>query len=94
MSKRYEESSKLIEANKKYLTILRLYSNISDNNMAEIVHKTSMLNINIDSIKTMPRTDEMIYELSVYVRDLEQLNKLILDLNKLSYIYNIERLMR
>jgi len=83
-----------IEANKKYLTILRLYSNISDNNMAEIVHKTSMLNINIDSIKTMPRTDEMIYELSVYVRDLEQLNKLILDLNKLSYIYNIERLMR
>lgn len=86
--------NKEIEQNKKYLTILRLYSNISDNNMVEIVHKTSMLNINIDSIKTMPRTDEMIYELGAYVRDLEQLNKLILDLNKLPYIYNIERLMR
>ena len=62
--------------------------------MAEIVQKTSMLNINIDSIKAIPKTDEMIYELGIYVRGLEQLNKLILDLNKLQYIYNIERLMR
>ena len=42
----------------------------------------------------MPRQDEMIYELGIYVNGIEKLNKLILELNKLPYIYNIERLMR
>ena len=63
--------NKDIVPDKRYLTLILIYSNIKDN-----------------------KTDEMIYKLGIYVRGLEQLNKLILDLNKLQYIYNIERLMR
>ena len=86
--------NKNIEINKRYLTLIRIYSNISDNKIADIVQKVSMQNISIESIKTMPRQDEMIYELGIYVNGIEKLNKLILELNKLPYIYNIERLMR
>lgn len=86
--------NKNIEINKRYLTLIRIYSNIGDNKIADIVQKVSMQNISIESIKTMPRQDEMIYELGIYVNGIEKLNKLILELNKLPYIYNIERLMR
>lgn len=86
--------NKNIEINKRYLTLIRIYSNISDNKIADIVQKVSMQNVNIESIKTMPKQDEMIYELGLYVSDIEKLEKLMLDLNKLPYIYNIERLMR
>ena len=60
----------------------------------EIVQKISILNINIDSVKTISKTDEMVYELGVYVRGLEQLNRLLLELDKQQYIYRVERLMR
>ena len=36
----------------------------------------------------------MVYELGVYVRGLEQLNRLLLELDKQQYIYRVERLMR
>ena len=62
--------------------------------MPDIVQKISILNINIDSVKTISKTDEMVYELGVYVRGLEQLNRLLLELDKQQYIYRVERLMR
>ncbi len=88
------EWNKEVISDKKYLTLIIIYSNIKDNKMAEIVQKTSMQNINIDSIKTIPKTNEMLYELGIYVKDLTQLNKLMLELKKIQYIYNIERIIR
>ncbi len=83
-----------LNQDKKYLTLLVLYSNTSENKMPDIVQKISILNINIDSVKTISKTDEMVYELGVYVRGLEQLNRLLLELDKQQYIYRVERLMR
>ena len=79
---------------KRYYTLIVIYTNINTNNIAEVVQKTSVLNINIDSVKIDNRQDEMIYELGIYVKGIEQLDRLILELNKVSYIYKIERLMR
>ena len=79
---------------KRYLTLLVVYSNCTENKMADIVQKTSILNINIDSIKTVNKQDEIVYELGIYVKGIEQLDRLILELNKQTYIYKIERLMR
>ena len=83
-----------LNQDKKYLTLLVLYSNTNENKMPDIVQKISILNINIDSVKTISKTDEMVYELGVYVRGLEQLNRLLLELDKQQYIYRVERLMR
>ncbi len=83
-----------VKLDKRYLSLLVIYSNSRDNKMAELVQKTSILNINIDSIKTMNRVDEMVYELGVYVKGSDQLNHLVLELEKQSYIYKVERLMR
>ena len=36
----------------------------------------------------------IIYAIDVYVRDLEQLDKLLMEYNKLTYIIKVERLMK
>ena len=87
----WNQNSKL---DKRYLSLLIIYSNIPDNKMPDIVQKTSVLNISIDSIKIVSKTNEVVYELGVYLKDLEQLEHLMLELNKQQYIYKVERLMR
>lgn len=87
----WNQESKL---DKRYLTLLLIYSNTHENKMAELVQKTSMLNINIDSIKMANKSKEIVYELGVYVKGIEHFNKLVLELEKQTYIDKVERLMR
>lgn len=86
-------NEKTIE-NKKYLTLLVIYTNTLENKIADLVQKTSMMNISIESIKTIGKEDGFIYEGSIYVRDVTHLNKLLLEYEKTPYISRVERLMR
>ena len=62
--------------------------------MLEIMQKANTSNIAIDNIKTLSRTDLVIYEVDLWVNSLERLNNFIRDINQLSYIENIERVMK
>ncbi len=86
--------NELSNKEKRYLTSLVIYTDDLDNRMADIVSKTSMLNINIDGIRTIGKEKGIIYAIDVYVRDLEQLDKLLMEYNKLTYIIKVERLMK
>ena len=79
---------------KKYLTSLVIYTKDTENKMADIVQKTAMINVNIDGIRTIGKDKGIIYSIDVFVRDIEHLNKLLLEYNKLSYVDKVERLMR
>ena len=80
--------------NKKYLTCLVIYTNTGESHMLDIIQTISMMNINIDQVKTINKTDKIVYEVTCYVSGIEQLDKLILNLNKWEYIDNVERAMR
>lgn len=80
--------------NKKYLTLIVIYTNALENKIADLVQKTSMMNISIEAIKTIGKEEGLIYEGSIYVRDVEHLNKLLLEYGKMPYISRVERLMR
>ena len=86
--------NELAETNKKYFTSLVIYTTETESKMADIVAKTASININIDSIKTIGKDKGIIYSIDVYVRDIEQLNKLVLEYNKFKYVDKVERLMR
>jgi len=62
--------------------------------MLEIMQKASVSNIAIDNIKTLSRTDIVIYEIDLRVNSLLRLNNFIRDLNSLKYVTNVERIMR
>ena len=53
-----------------------------------------MFDIHIERFITLRQKDEMIYEVDLFVKSLEYLNKVFREIEKLSYITKIERLMR
>ena len=79
--------------NKRYLSVLLIYTRTSDNHMFDLIQSISMINVNIDGIKTISR-DNVTYELSCYVTGVEQLDKLIVAIKKNSYVDKVERAFR
>ena len=81
--------------NKRYLTILLVYANDSDNHLLDLMQQISMMNVSVDGIKTVSReSNNSVYEINCYVTGIEQLNKLMMNINKLNYVDKIEREMR
>lgn len=78
----------------KYLTSILITSKKNNKAMLEIMQRASTSNISIDNIKTLSRTDIVIYEVDLWVKSLTALNNFIRDVNQLNYIENIERVMR
>ena len=78
----------------KYLTSLFIYSNEFDKSLLEIMQKASLDGINIDSMRTNRKTDQIIYELNIFVRDLEHLESFIRDLENISYIEKVVRIIK
>ncbi len=80
--------------NKRYLTTLLLYANDNKNHMLDLIQTISAMNVSVDGIKVIDRGDTSIYEVNCYVMGFEQLNKLLLNINKCNYIEKIERAFR
>ena len=80
--------------NRRYLSILLIYSNTLDNHIVDLIQAISMLNVNVDGINTINKTEQLTYEAHLYVNSLEQLDKVIIALDKLKYVTNVERLIR
>lgn len=78
----------------QYLTTIMVYSKPYDKAMLEIMQKATSYNISIDSMKTIHKTEDTLYEINIWVRDLEHLNNFIRDLNNLTYINNVMRFIK
>ena len=76
--------------NKKYLSCLLIYSNSSENHLDDIEKALSSINIGIEESRILNKT-KYIYEITIYVSSLDQLNKIITMLNNNDYIDNVER---
>ena len=76
--------------NKKYLSCLLIYSNSSENHLDDITKALSTVNVGIEESRILNKT-KYIYEITIYVSSLDQLNKIIIMLNNNDYIDNVER---
>ena len=59
-----------------------------------MLQKLSMFDIHINKFITVSNNQEAVYEADLYVKDLEHLNKVFIELQKLPYVIKIERLMK
>ena len=80
--------------NKRYETCVLIYTDTKDNHMLDLMQTISMLNINIEGIKTIDKTNKNVYEVTCFVTGIEQLNKMVLALSKNSFVEKVERAMR
>ncbi len=94
MEDRCIEVSWTNKPNSKYETDLIVYSNTNENKLADIIKITSKLDVNIDAVKVITKGSTNVYEMTSYVRNLDHLNKLLLELKKEPYIDNVERLIQ
>lgn len=78
----------------KFLTSIVIYSKTNDKAMMDIIQKASSNGINVDSIKTVNKTESIIFEVDVFVTGIEQLNKLVKELMNLKYITNVVRFIK
>ena len=78
----------------KYITSVFIHCNDYDKSLLEIMQKASSLGINIDSMHTNRKTDEIVYEVDLWVRDLEHLNHFIRDLENIPYVEKVVRIIR
>ncbi len=78
----------------KYLTTIIVYIDTSNNVMLEIMQKANSSNISIDNIKTLRKSDVFMYEVDLWVRNLEHLNNFIRDIRALKYVVDVMRIMK
>ncbi len=81
-------------SNKRYLTCLFVYTNDIDNHMLDLVQSVSMMNVSVDGIKVVNKGDTLTYQVDCYVTGLDQLDKLLVNLEKNRYIEKVERVMK
>ncbi len=82
------------EVHKRYVTTIIIETDTSKNNLLEIMQHTSMQDAPSDRVVTINKSGNAIYELDLYVRSVDHLNKVIQDLKKLRYITKVERIIR
>ncbi len=78
----------------KYETTILIHSKEKQDHLLEMMQKLSMFDVQIERFITIHQKEEIIYEVDLYIRSLEYLEKLFRELEKLSYIEKVERLMR
>jgi len=80
--------------NEKYETSFLIHTTVNDNKIMEIMQKLGMFEVHINRFITLRDDNETVYEVVLFVRDLDYLEKIFLELKKLSYVVEVERLMR
>lgn len=80
--------------NKRYITTIVVHSNTMENNLLDIIQHINMSDAPTDRVNCVKQDNNAIYELDIYVRNVEHLDKIFKELNKLTYATKIERIIR
>lgn len=82
------------ETSDKYLTIILIHTSTKDYKLIDMLQKVNMFDIHVESFRTIPKADDTIYEVNMYVRSVLHLTKVVRELEKLEYVVKIERAIR
>ena len=75
----------------RYLTNILVSLKNNQNRLGDILNKISSRNLSIDSVHTIYKDNIVSYKISLYVLNLDSLEKLINDLAKVRYVKDVER---
>lgn len=78
----------------KYETVILIHTNTRENKLVDMIQKLSVYDIGVERFLTLYEGENIIYEVTLYVKNCEYLEKVTKELEKLVYVTKIERLMR
>ena len=79
---------------KKYTTNILITASENNNLLIQIINKATNCNINIQSINTITTSSRFMFDINVLVNDVLLLNKFMNDLNSVTGITNVERIIK
>ena len=79
---------------KKYPALLLVHAMENKNLLLDIIARSSNSDITIQSINAINSSDNFMYEMTVLINDVQSLNKFINELNNISSIINVERIIK
>lgn len=82
------------ETHNRYETTILINIKSDENKLVEILQKISLFDVYVQKVLTINNDTNISYELDLLVKNLDYLNKIFLDLNKLSYVSSVERIMK
>ena len=93
------ENERLIEASfnnvtkNKYYSEIILYSNSKDSIFIDIVQVAANLNIQVENMNIINKSDNYVYSIILLVNNITELNKCINSLKKIKHITEVERVI-
>lgn len=82
------------EVTKRYPTNILIHTLENDNLLLDIISKTSNNNISVQSINTIHNENGTVYDIIVLVEDKDRLDKFMNDLEQMSSVLEVERLIK
>lgn len=78
----------------KYYSDIIIYTNTKDNKIVDIVQVSSSMNIQIESINLLNKSDKNIYSVEVVISSVDEMDKYLKELRKIQNIVEVERIMQ
>ena len=80
--------------NNKYSSELIIHSTSKENIIFDIVQAAAAMSIIVENVNLIYKSNNNVYSVDVLVKDLETLEKFMINLNKLKYVSDVERIMK
>ena len=80
--------------NNKYNSEVIIHSTSKENIIFEIVQAAAAMNITIENVNLIYKSNNNVYSVDVLIKDLDTMEKFITSLNKLKYVSDVERIMK
>ena len=80
--------------NNKYNSEIIIHSTSKENIIFDIVQAAAAMNIIVENVNLIYKSNNNVYSVDVLVKDLETMEKFIINLNKLKYVSDVERIMK
>ena len=77
----------------KYYSDIVIYTNTKDNKIVDIVQTSASMNIQIESINLLNKSDKNIYSLEVIISSSDEMDKYLKELRKIQNVVEVERIM-
>ena len=78
----------------KYYSDIVIYTNTKDNKIVDIVQTSASMNIQIESINLLNKSDKNIYSLEVIISSSDEMDKYFKELRKIQNVVEVERIMQ
>ena len=77
----------------RYYSEIVIYSNSKNNLIVDIIQSASNIGVSVENVSILNKNDNIVYAVTVFVKDLEELEKAINAFRKITHITNVERII-